>query len=556
MAQRLPNSVSTTYVCNGRMTYNGAVPSEKLVRSLSAYVCQDDEILLPYLSVIENLRFAAALRLPNYLSKKEKIERAESVLLKLGLRDCANTLVGSDMVKGISGGERRRTTIAVQILTDPKILFLDEPTSDLDAFTASSIIEMLRGLANEGRTLVLTIHQARSDVFKYFQSILLLTKGGSLVYAGKGSEVLTHFAALGLTCPTMTNPADFCLDLITINNQNEFEEARGKEKVRSLIQGWNGKRASPNLTAPQVAIPAELASLGREMTPLRTAFPVLMHRSFINFRRNKVAVIARTTQVSALAIIIALFFSPLGHSQSSVLTRLGLLQEFTSLYFVGMLQCVAVYPNERDVFYREYHDVAYSVEAFFLQYTLAEIPFEIFTALLFAVLANLATQMPRTPELFFIVAFNAFATVSCGESLGIMFNTLFSHTGFAVNVTSVFLSVASTMAGIMSLNIPGFLQAFNHLSPLKWSLGNLVPYTFRGVTFTCRDDQKLPDGQCPISNGEDVLKQFNFETNARLNLLALGVCVVGYRIVAYAVLKAAKSQWGDGGWWRWLRRRG
>ena len=217
-----------------------------------------------------------------------------------------------------------------------------------------------------------------------------------------------------------------------------------------------------------------------------------------------------------------------------------------------MLQCVAVYPNERDVFYREHDDIAFSVEAFFLQYTLAEIPFEVFTALLFAVIANLTTQLPRTPELFFIVAFNAFAFVSCGESLGIVFNTLFSHTGFAVNVTSVFLSVASTMAGIMSLNIPGFLQAFNHLSPLKWALGNLVPYTFQGVIFTCGDDQKLPNGQCPIRNGEDVMRQFNFETTAWLNLLALGICVVAYRAAAYAVLKAKKSRWRSDWSWGWL----
>ena len=81
----------------------------------------------------------------------------------MGLKDCADNLVGNDLVKGISGGEKRRVTIAVQILTDPRILLLDEPTSGLDAFTASSIMEVLQGLAQEGRTLILTIHQARSD---------------------------------------------------------------------------------------------------------------------------------------------------------------------------------------------------------------------------------------------------------------------------------------------------------------------------------------------------------------------------------------------------------
>ncbi|KAL9124612.1 MAG: hypothetical protein Q9217_006075 [Psora testacea] len=543
MARRFHDSLSTEYVTTGQMTFNGAGPSAKVVRSICSYVCQDDDELLPYLTVRENLRFAAALRLPVHISKAEKRERAESVLLKMGLRDCADNLVGNEMVKGISGGEKRRTTIAIQILTDPRILFLDEPTSGLDAFTASSIVEVLRGLAAEGRTLVLTIHQARSDLFKFFHSILLLAQGGSVVYAGKGEDMLPHFAALGFTCPTTTNPADFALDLISVNLQNTKKESITREKVRSLILSWDQSRPVTNGSITNIATPAELGSLARSTTPFRIAFPVLMHRSFLNFRRNTTAVVARTTQVLGFAVVLTLFFAPLKRDINSINARLGFIQEWTALYFVGMLQCVAVYPKERDVFYREHEDNTYSVEAFFLQYTLAEVPFEIITCILFATLTVLAAGLQRTASLFFTVAFNAFAIVSCGESLGIMFNTLFSHTGFAVNVTSVFLSVATMMGGVMSLNIPGFLQAFNHLSPIKWSLGNLAPYTLRGVEFTCTNYQRLPNGQCPINTGEDVLKQYNFETNAELNLLAVGICTVVYRMVAFLVLKAKRTRW-------------
>jgi ABC-type multidrug transport system ATPase subunit len=92
------------------------------------------------------------------MPKEEKAQRAESVLIKIGLKDCANNLIGSELVKGISGGEKRRVTISVQILTDPRVLLLDEPTLGLDAFTASLIIDVLRGLANEDRTVILSIH--------------------------------------------------------------------------------------------------------------------------------------------------------------------------------------------------------------------------------------------------------------------------------------------------------------------------------------------------------------------------------------------------------------
>ena len=548
MARRLHNSSSTKYISSGRMTINGAIPSDKVVRSICSYVSQDDDALLPYLTVRENLRFAAGLRLPAHLSKLDKTSRADSVLLKMGLRDCADNLIGSDTVKGISGGEKRRVTIGIQILTDPRILFLDEPTSGLDAFTASSIVEVLRGLAQEGRTLVLTIHQSRSDLFKYFNTVLLLARGGAPVYAGPGSQMLSHFASLGFNCPRTTNPADFALDLITVNLQSSSKEERSREKVRSLISTWANTTIETDSalerTASHIATPAELGSFARTMTPFRIAFPLLLHRSSINFRRNPTAIIARTTQVLGFAIVVTVFFAPLKSDEYSVQSRLGFIQEFSPLYFVGMLQCVAVFPAERDVFYHEHDDGSYSVEAFFLQYTLAEVPFEFFTSLLFAVLTVMAAGLDRTAKLFFIVAFNAFAIVSCGESLGIMFNTLVTHTGFAVNLTSVFLSVSMLMGGVMSLHIPAFLQAFNHLSPIKWSLGNLAPYTLRGVVFSCSDDQKLPNGQCQIATGEDALRLYGFDGNdPGLYLLALGICVVVYRIVAFLILKTKRTTW-------------
>ena len=122
MAKRLKSSAFTRYISSGSIKFNGALPSDEVVRSLCSYVTQDDDALLPSLTVRETLRFAAGLRLPKWMSKQEKIKRAEDIILKLGLKDCADNIIGDEFVKGISGGERRRVTIAVQILTEPKIL--------------------------------------------------------------------------------------------------------------------------------------------------------------------------------------------------------------------------------------------------------------------------------------------------------------------------------------------------------------------------------------------------------------------------------------------------
>ncbi|KMU90335.1 ATP-binding cassette sub-family G member 5 [Coccidioides immitis H538.4] len=542
IARRLHGSIGTRYHLSGQMLYNSSVPSENVIRAVSSFVTQDDDALMPSLTVRESLQFAAGLRLPSWMSKEEKNRRAEDILLKMGLKDCADNLIGSDLIKGISGGEKRRVTIAIQILTDPKVLLLDEPTSGLDAFTATSIIDALNGLAAEGRTLILTIHQARSDLFHYFSNILLLARGGHLVYAGKGSEMLPHFKQLGYPCPEATNPADFVLDLITIDLQEKGREDASRERVQRLISGWEQKPVELTRQTSVISTPAELGSLKRKMSPFHLMYPLVLRRSAINLRRQPHLLVARTMQVIGIAIILTLFFAPLKKNYESVQSRMGFIQQLAAMYFVGMLQCIAIYPYERDVFYREESDNCYSVEAFILQYTSLELPFEIASSLIFGVVAAFAVRLESSVKMLFILAFNCFCIVSCGESLGIMFCTLFSHVGFSVNITSVLLSISTVLGGVLSLNVPAVLQAFNHLSPIKYSVSNLAPYAMTGQVFTCTDAQRLPNGNCPIETGEQVLMLYNQDDkNPAINVMALGLVAIGYRLVAYLLLKAMRS---------------
>ncbi len=197
------------------------------------------------------------------------------------------------------------------------------------------------------------------------------------------------------------------------------------------------------------------------------------------------------------------------------------------------------------LFYREHEDRAYSVEAFFLQYTILEIPFEIISSFLFAILMVLAVGLPRNTSMFFIEVLNVFCLISCGESLGIMFSTLFSHPDLTLNATAVLTSIALIMAGVISLNVHPFLQAFNHLNPTKWAAGNLAFYILRGQTFTCNDSQRLSNETCPINTGQEVLELYNLDANPAMNLAALVICVAAYRLVAYFLLKAVRTQWKD-----------
>ncbi|KAG8157735.1 hypothetical protein KVR01_012397 [Diaporthe batatas] len=590
MALRLKSSLGTRYRPAGKLTFNGAEPSDSVIRSVCSYVCQDDDALLPSLTVRETLRFAAGLRLPSFMTKAEKNRRAEEVLMKMGLKDCADNLIGNELVKGISGGEKRRVTIAVQILTDPRILLLDEPTSGLDAFTANSIMEVLSGLANEGRTLILSIHQARSDLFSHFGNVLLLARGGKSVYSGAAGGMLGYFARVGKECPRNTNPADFVMDLITVDLQQQSREEETRRSVNVLIEAWDNNLKNPQVPDSQtaaaqerlepiteektsgsprlsrdsklaastsqqgqprrsngkshLATPAELGALVRKRTSFLTSFPLLLHRATINFRRQPPLILARLMQVVGLAVVLTAFFAPLKSDYTSVQNRVGFVQQVSSFYFVGMLQNVAVYPAERDVFYREHDDGTYGVEAFLLTYTTLELPFEILSTLIYGILGDLAVGFPRTAEMYFVCVFSCFGIVSCGESLGIMFNTLFSdHTGFAVTLTSILLSVANIMAGIMSIDMPRLFDAFNYISPCRYAVRALAPVSLRGQRFSCDADQTLPDGSCVLGTGEQVLDLYKLNVDVVVNIAALAGIVVGYRVVAYLLLRLVRTKW-------------
>uniref|UniRef100_A0A0D3D001 ABC transporter domain-containing protein n=1 Tax=Brassica oleracea var. oleracea TaxID=109376 RepID=A0A0D3D001_BRAOL len=178
----------------------------------TGFVAQDD-LLYPHLTVRETLVFVALLRLPRSLTRDVKIKAAESVISELGLEKCENTVVGNTFIRGISGGERKRVSIAHELLINPSLLVLDEPTSGLDATAALRLVQTLAGLAHEkGKTVVTSIHQPSSRVFQMFDTVLLLSEGKCL-FVGKGRDAMAYFDSVGFSPAFPMNPADFLLDL-------------------------------------------------------------------------------------------------------------------------------------------------------------------------------------------------------------------------------------------------------------------------------------------------------------------------------------------------------
>ncbi|KAG2543365.1 hypothetical protein PVAP13_9NG742000 [Panicum virgatum] len=212
----------------GCVSYNDEPYSKSLKRRIG-FVTQDD-VLFTHLTVKETLTYAALLRLPRTMTRQQKKERAMDIIYELGLERCQDTMIGGSFVRGVSGGERKRVCIGNEILINPSLLFLDEPTSGLDSTTALRIVQLLHDIAEDGKTVITTIHQPSSRLFHKFDKLILLGKG-SLLYFGKASEAMPYFQSIGCTPLIAMNPAEFLLDLANGNTNDVSVPSELDDKV-------------------------------------------------------------------------------------------------------------------------------------------------------------------------------------------------------------------------------------------------------------------------------------------------------------------------------------
>ena len=332
--------------------------------------------------------------------------------------------------------------------------------------------------------MIATIHQSRSDLFPHFGNILLLAEGGQVVYSGRGSSMIQHFASLGHTCPSTTNPADFALDVVSVDLREEKNEVVSRGKVQNLIRQFAETQQSKKLAlqnGPKVEGLGLAGLKGRAYAPMRVAVPILLRRGFLCFKRRPDLAVARIMQVVGLGLFIDLFFAPLKMDYLSLQNRLGVIQqtlsgELSLSHNVGCVgtdlsvsvlcgnvaerwpipvgtRCLLQSTVDPCLLYlllipsQEYADRAYSVNSFFFTYLILEVPFEIASSLLFSLLL-VGVNLQRTVSMHLVIVLVSFCLASCGESVGIMFNTLIlDSTGFALNITGPLLLISVVMAG-------------------------------------------------------------------------------------------------------------
>ena len=237
---------------------NGSPGTIAKYKKIIGYVPQDD-IVLPDLTVRENILHSARVRLPADWEENHIQMHVDILLRCLNLFHVKDSLVGDTGASVISGGQRKRVSIGIELAAAPMALFLDEPTSGLDSTSASSIIMTLKALSHLGITVVTIIHQPRHEIFDALDSLLLLGEG-RLLYSGQQTDVQEYFEQCGFSFPKEGNIADQIMDII--GGQGKLYKRSGETSVSSLTEQWSYRQANLKHVQPMVGpSPAEVAAL-------------------------------------------------------------------------------------------------------------------------------------------------------------------------------------------------------------------------------------------------------------------------------------------------------
>ncbi|KZV98174.1 hypothetical protein EXIGLDRAFT_329136 [Exidia glandulosa HHB12029] len=486
-------------VVSGSVLLNGRPAGGDGENGMLGYVDQEDT-LMPTLTVYETVFNSALLRLPREMSVEAKRARTLQTLHELGILHIRDARIGESGRRGISGGEKRRVSIACELVTSPSVLFLDEPTSGLDAYNAYNVVDSLVRLARaHKRTVVFTIHQPRSNIVALFDRLVVLGRG-RLVYSGAMKDCYAFLEKAGLPCPAGFNIADYLIDA-TMTRKEMGEAASDNEDIPEDLEDEGGARTVTldeehglmTLTAEQAhaasltngkldtlveayaqsdiasALAFEITSVqqqpsetsfsaatqdgkGRRRAHWTTQFRILSGRAFKNLYRNPALLLTHYAASITIALLCGYFYYHVPNGLEGFQNRLGLFF-FTLAYFAfSCLSSIAVFSKERVLFMRERANGYYSTFTYFASKMLFDvIPLRAVPPLLFGGIVYPLVGLVAEPSVFFkyilvLLLFNLTAA-----SAILLLSILLADTG-AANLVGTLVLLFNLMFGGLLIN--------------------------------------------------------------------------------------------------------
>lgn len=541
--------LSGTILLNGHKT--------KLSFGTAAYVTQDDT-LIGTLTVRETIAYSAQLRLPDNMPWSEKQALIESTIIEMGLQDCADTVVGNWHLRGISGGEKRRVSIALEILMRPRLLFLDEPTSGLDSASAFFVTQTLRGLSRDGRTVIASIHQPSSEVFELFDRLYLLS-GGKTVYFGQASEAYEFFAQAGFPCPSLRNPSDHFLRCINSDfdkvkatlkgsmklrfeaTDDPLEKISTAEATRTLINYYATSQYSYS-ARQRVEEISKVKGTVLDSGGSQASFPMqaftLTKRSFVNMSRDFGYYWLRLVIYVVVTVCIGTIYLNVGTSYNSILAR-GSCASFVFGFVTFM--SIGGFPSfveDMKVFQRERMNGHYGVTAFVISNTISAMPFLILITFISGTVCYFMVRLHPGFEHYLFFVLCLYASVTVVESLMMAIASVVPNFLMGIitgaGIQGIFMLVSGYFRLPNDIPKPVWRYPMSYISFHFWALQGQYQNDLKGLLF----DNQSPD--LPMIPGEYILEnvfQINVHRSKWIDLSVIFSMIIIYRIFFFLMIK-------------------
>nr|CAD7260115.1 unnamed protein product [Timema shepardi] len=500
----------------GSVLVNGKQRDVRQFRRRSCYIMQDD-MLQPLLTVQEAMNIAAELKLSRKeLSSKGKAARITIILDALGLSESRRTMTGS-----LSGGQRKRLAIALELLNNPPVMFFDEPTSGLDSSSCLQCLSLLKLLAREGRTIICTIHQPSATLLEMFD-LLYVVSDGVCIYRGSAKGMVPFLSEVGLECPAYHNPADFILEVATgdygchnedlkaaiANGQcNDWVQAPRQDILPLDIHNvpYTPLWASPlplDLPTPTSTCSKNSQEQKEDFGEYPVSFPiqffVLLKRAFLLITRDKTLSKMRLVMHLLIGVLIGVLYYQIGNEANHVIDNFGFLMScimflmFTA--FSSMTIC----------------SVGYCMVVYFLTAQ----PLDINRLFLFILSCSMVAVVAQSIGLIIGVSFSIQNGMVFGP-LFIMPFTIFS--GFFIHMNDASI----------------YFRWLFHLSYLKYGLECMVwaVYGYERTGLVCNDIY------CHYRSPIQFLKELDMHNNSYwYNILILVVMFFLLRLISFLIL--------------------
>ncbi|PPD78425.1 hypothetical protein GOBAR_DD24652 [Gossypium barbadense] len=518
--------LSGTILLNGRKT--------KLSFGTAAYVTQDDN-LIGTLTVRETISYSARLRLPDTMPWSAKRDLVEGTIIEMGLQDCADTVIGNWHLRGISGGEKRRVSIALEILMRPRLLFLDEPTSGLDSASAFFVTQTLRGLSRDGRTVIASVHQPSSE----------------------------FFAQAGFPCPALRNPSDHFLRCINSDfdrvkatlkgsmklrfeaSDDPLEKITTTEAIRTLInfyrtshQCYAAKEKVDEISKVRGTV---LDSGGSQASFLMQSY-TLTKRSFVNMSRDFGYYWLRLLIYVVVTVCIGTIYLNIGTSYNSILAR-GACASFVFGFVTFM--SIGGFPSfveDMKVFQRERLNGHYGVTAFVIGNTLSAMPFLIMITFISGTICYFMVRLHPGFEHYMFFVLCLYASVTVVESLMMAIASIVPNFLMGIitgaGIQGIFMLVSGYFRLPNDIPKPVWRYPMSYISFHFWALQGQYQNDLKGLLF----DNQPPE--LPKIPGEYILEnvfQIDVGRSKWIDLSVIFSMIIIYRIIFFLMIKISED---------------